>query len=111
MPSTAAVTIPIAELSRRKMIACTAAGREILVCLTKEGVFALDNICTHAHARLDEGRLRGHRIICPLHGAAFDVRSGAALGSPATVALTTYPASTDGALVTVVVANGTSGPR
>ncbi len=62
----------------------TVAGREVLICRTREGVFALDNICTHAYARMHEGRLRGVRLICPLHGASFDVRDGRVLGAPAT---------------------------
>ena len=69
----------------------TVAGREVLICHTREGVFALDNICTHALASMDEGRLRGVRLICPLHGASFDVRDGRVLGPPATRALPAYP--------------------
>jgi nitrite reductase/ring-hydroxylating ferredoxin subunit len=65
-------------------------GKSILVCRTREGVFAVDGICTHAYARLREGRLRGNRIICPLHGASFDVRSGKVLGLPAIENLGTY---------------------
>ncbi len=65
-------------------------GREIVLCHTKEGIFALDNICTHAHARMNEGRLRALRLICPLHGASFDVRDGRVLGAPATVPLPHY---------------------
>lgn len=66
-----------------RMRACVIAGREIVVCRTKDGVHALDNICTHAFARMHEGRLRGVRLICPLHGASFDVRDGKVLGAPA----------------------------
>jgi 3-phenylpropionate/trans-cinnamate dioxygenase ferredoxin subunit len=62
-------------------------GRDILVCQSKQGWFALDNVCTHAYARLSEGRLRGCRLICPLHGASFDVRDGRVLGLPATAPL------------------------
>lgn len=65
------------------MRACEISGRPVLVCRTKEGVFALDDVCTHAYARLHEGRLRGWRLICPLHGGSFDVRDGRALGAPA----------------------------
>lgn len=72
------------------MHACSAGGRDIVVCRTKEGVFAVDNICTHAYARLNEGRLRGFRLICPLHGAAFDVRDGRPLGAPASRPLATH---------------------
>lgn len=64
---------------------------QILLCHTREGFFAVHNICSHAYARLDEGRLRGTRIICPLHGAAFDVRDGSVKGAPAFEALRSYP--------------------
>lgn len=79
--------LKLAELAVGGMRACMVGGREILLCHTREGVFALDNICTHAEARLCEGRLRATRLVCPLHGASFDIRDGRALGPPATVPL------------------------
>jgi len=82
--------ITLAELPPGRMQACLLGGREILVCHTREGVFALDNICTHAHARLSEGRLRATRLVCPLHGASFDIRDGRVLGPPAELALPTH---------------------
>lgn len=59
-------------------------GLQVLVCHLEEGFFAIDNTCSHADAKLSEGRLRGHRIMCPLHGAAFDVRDGTVMRPPAT---------------------------
>ena len=81
----------LADLPTGTMRAVTLGGREIVVCHTREGVFALDNICTHAEARLCEGRLRATRLVCPLHGASFDVRDGRVLGPPATAAQLTHP--------------------
>ena len=83
-------TLSLSDVAEGKMRSCTIGGREIVVCRTKEGIHALDNICTHAYARLDEGRLRGTRLICPLHGASFDVRDGRVLGAPATRPLATH---------------------
>jgi nitrite reductase/ring-hydroxylating ferredoxin subunit len=57
--------------------------REIVVCHTQAGLFAVDNVCTHAEARMSEGRLRGTTLVCPLHGASFDVRDGRVTGAPA----------------------------
>ena len=54
-------------------------GRSIVLCRTKDGWYALDDVCTHAYAKMSEGRLRGFRLICPLHGASFDCRTGAVL--------------------------------
>ena len=75
--------LALEELPPGRMRCVTLAGGEVLLCHTREGVFALDNICTHAFARMDEGRLRGVRLICPLHGASFDVRDGRVLAPPA----------------------------
>ena len=79
------------EVPAGKTLTVMIEGNEILLCHTSEGLFAVDNMCTHAAARLCEGRLRGQRILCPMHGAAFDVRSGEALSRPASVPLRSYP--------------------
>jgi nitrite reductase/ring-hydroxylating ferredoxin subunit len=86
-----ATGVELAKLPVGSMRACVVAGREIVICHTRQGVFAVDNICTHAHARLCEGRLRATRLVCPLHGASFDIRDGRVLGPPAEVPLPTYP--------------------
>jgi 3-phenylpropionate/trans-cinnamate dioxygenase ferredoxin subunit len=82
-------------LPRGKTLCVEIDGREILLCHTAEGIFAVDNLCTHAAERLCGGKLKGHRILCPLHGAAFDVRDGSALTRPASVALATYAVRVD----------------
>jgi nitrite reductase/ring-hydroxylating ferredoxin subunit len=90
MSTAAGFSIPLAQLREGAMQAQSVDGAEIVVCRTKQGIFAVDNICTHAFTRLCEGRLRGTRLICPLHGASFDVRDGRALGAPATRALAVH---------------------
>src|SRR5271170_2790365 len=97
------ITVALRDLAEGKMLACAIGGREIVVCRTKEGIYALDNICTHAYARLNEGRLRGTRLICPLHGASFDVRDGRVLGAPATRPLATHPVRINGDCVEISV--------
>ena len=84
------IDIPLTELREGTMLMRCIGGREIVICRTKNGLHALDNICSHAYARLNEGRLRGTRLICPLHGASFDVRDGRALAAPASRPLATY---------------------
>ena len=85
----------VQEIAKGKTLCVAIDGREILLCHTADGFFAMDNLCTHAAARLCEGKLKGHRILCPMHGAAFDVRDGRALTRPATVALATYAVRVD----------------
>lgn len=93
----------LADVPEGGMRACTLDGREIVVCRTKQGLFAVDNICSHAHARMCEGRLRGSRLICPLHGASFDVRDGRVLGAPATRPLVSHEVRVHGDAIEVRV--------
>ena len=86
----------LAGIPRGQTYCITAGDVEILLCHAAEGVFAVANLCTHAAARMSEGKLRGCRILCPLHGAAFDVRSGAVLSRPAREALRSYPVKVEG---------------
>jgi nitrite reductase/ring-hydroxylating ferredoxin subunit len=88
--STFVPVMRLAEIRRGSMQTRILEGREIVICHTREGVFALDNICTHAHARMCEGRLRATRLVCPLHGASFDIRDGRVLGPPAVVPLAAF---------------------
>ncbi len=83
--------LKLAALPAGTMRAVSLEGRELLLCHTREGVFALDNLCTHAAARLCEGRLRATRLLCPLHGGVFDARDGRVLRGPAQQPLARYP--------------------
>jgi len=69
------------------------AGVEVGVYRCGGELFAVENICTHAHAYLHEGSVDRVRctVECPLHGAEFDLRTGAALTPPAEEALRTFP--------------------
>ncbi len=80
-----------ADIPSGKSRAIELHGRDILVCHSAEGFFAVDNLCSHAMARLCDGKLKGNKILCPLHGAAFDIRDGSALSRPAVTPIGSYP--------------------
>jgi len=54
--------------------------------------YATSNICTHEYAELHEGWFDTDdcTIECPLHGARFDIPSGAVRALPAYAPLATY---------------------
>jgi len=58
--------------------------------------FATADTCTHEEWSLGEDSdLEGNEIVCPLHMARFDIRTGQALCFPATIALKTYTVEVD----------------
>lgn len=54
-------------------------------------IFAIGDVCSHDGAPLGEGEVEDHDVICPRHGARFDIRSGKATGLPAVVDIPAYP--------------------
>jgi 3-phenylpropionate/trans-cinnamate dioxygenase ferredoxin component len=68
-----------------------------------EGTYlAVADTCSHEEASLSEGELLGGCCVeCPLHGAQFDLRTGAALCLPATRAVATYEVAVDDGIVKV----------
>jgi nitrite reductase/ring-hydroxylating ferredoxin subunit len=45
-------------------------------------LFAIDGRCTHARGNLSNGHLVGKIVICPKHGAQYDVTTGKNLKKP-----------------------------
>lgn len=66
-------------------------GVRIVICRFKDEYFALKNECSHALSTFEGGRVKGYRLICPLHGAAFDCRDGSPVAAPAIRPITTFP--------------------
>lgn len=56
-------------------------GRDLLVCRSAAGVFVIENLCSHQHAKLEGGKVKGPHIFCPLHGVRFDLRDGTPNGT------------------------------
>ena len=54
-------------------------GREFAIYNCGGEFFAIDNQCTHKGAPLGSGMLDGYKVVCPLHGWEFDVRTGTCL--------------------------------
>ncbi|MFI7004498.1 bifunctional 3-phenylpropionate/cinnamic acid dioxygenase ferredoxin subunit [Nocardia sp. NPDC050175] len=65
-------------------------GTPISVFHTDEGLFAIDDTCTHQDASLADGWVENCTVECPLHESCFDLRTGRVSGPPAKIAVRTY---------------------
>jgi nitrite reductase/ring-hydroxylating ferredoxin subunit len=67
------------------------------------GFCATQARCTHRQGPLTEGAIDGSTVTCPLHGAQFNVWTGAVLRGPAMEPLKTYRVTVDGEIGRVEV--------
>lgn len=61
-------------------------------------LYAIEDRCSHDDGPLCEGDWDPERgvVVCPRHGATFDLRSGRPLTLPAYLPVATYPVRVDG---------------
>jgi 3-phenylpropionate/trans-cinnamate dioxygenase ferredoxin subunit len=70
--------------------------RHIAVYRVEGAYYAIEDICTHDGGPLAEGEVEGCEVICPRHGARFDIKTGAALCMPAITPVEAYPVRVEG---------------
>jgi len=80
-----------ADLANNRSLAVEVDGVRVLVCNSRDQIFAVAEICSHAHESMASGRIKNCILCCPVHGSRFDLASGAALNPPATEPIATYP--------------------
>jgi len=56
-------------------------GWYVLVARLEDGFAAVNDRCTHQAALLSGGRIRRGAVMCPLHGARYDMMSGTCIGA------------------------------
>lgn len=81
----------------------TVAGRQVLLYRTEETVYAAQATCPHRAAPLAQGTCMGAVVVCPWHGARFDLRTGSRIGAPVCESLVTYESHVEGGQVYVVL--------
>lgn len=53
-------------------------------------IYAVGDVCTHDNGPLGDGEVEGFELVCPRHGARFDIRDGKAKRGPAFRDIPTY---------------------
>jgi len=74
---------------------------EVMVFNVDGEFFAIEDVCTHDGGSLSDGELEGCEIICPRHGARFDIKTGKVTAPPAYEDLTAFPTRVENGVVQV----------
>ena len=82
---------PASELPNGERLFVEIADRSIVVLNIAGQLFAIGDVCTHDDGPVGDGDLDGYNIICPRHGAEFDVRTGKVMKMPAVIDIPAYP--------------------
>jgi 3-phenylpropionate/trans-cinnamate dioxygenase ferredoxin subunit len=78
-------------------------GARIAIARANGDLYAVENVCSHDDGPLGDGTVEGHCVVCPRHGAKFDVRTGEALTMPAVSPIESYPVKEEGGRVTLAL--------
>jgi 3-phenylpropionate/trans-cinnamate dioxygenase ferredoxin subunit len=82
---------PVSELPNGERLFVTLGDRQIVIFNIADQLFAIGDVCTHDDGPLGDGDLENFNIVCPRHGAEFDVRTGKVMQMPAVVDIPAYP--------------------
>ncbi len=82
---------PVDEFPRGERLFLEINGNPIVLFSIADEFLATGDLCTHDGGAIGEGELNGEEIVCPRHGARFNLRTGKALSLPAVVGIPVYP--------------------
>ena len=82
---------PVEELPNGERLFVEIDDQSIVVFNIGGQYFAIGDVCTHDYGPLGEGDLDEYEVICPRHGARFDIRTGQVQSLPAIIDIPAYP--------------------
>jgi 3-phenylpropionate/trans-cinnamate dioxygenase ferredoxin subunit len=82
---------PADQLPDGERLFIEVAGRSIVIFNLAGKLFAIGDVCSHDNGPVGDGEIEEKEIICPRHGARFDIRTGKATSLPAVVDIPSYP--------------------
>ena len=92
---------PASELPSGERLFVDIGDNPIVIFNVAGQLFAIGDVCTHDNGPLGDGDLEGFNVVCPRHGAEFDVRDGRAVQMPAVVDIPAYPVKVEDGMILV----------
>ncbi|KAA0273339.1 MAG: non-heme iron oxygenase ferredoxin subunit [Chloroflexi bacterium] len=82
---------PASELPNGERLFVELGDKPIVVFNIAGQFFAIGDVCSHDDGPLGDGVIEGFNVVCPRHGAEFDIRTGKVMRMPAVVDIPAYP--------------------
>lgn len=91
--------IETSEIQDGEFIALEISDLPIVLYKVNGDFFATGDVCTHDSGTISDGRLEGFEVVCPRHGARFDIRDGKVKRLPAARDIPHYPTKVENGFV------------
>ena len=82
---------PASELPNGERLFVDLGDKPVVIFNIAGRLFAIGDVCTHDDGPLGDGLIEGFNVVCPRHGAEFDIRPGQAVQMPAVVDIPADP--------------------
>jgi 3-phenylpropionate/trans-cinnamate dioxygenase ferredoxin component len=92
---------PLDQLPDGERLFIEVEGRSIVIFNLAGKLFAIGDVCSHDSGPVGDGDIEGNEIICPRHGAHFDIRTGKATALPAVQDIPCYPVRVVGGMIEI----------
>lgn len=86
----------LSEVSGNTLLPVELNGVKLVLARTGDRVHALHDQCSHEEFPLSDGEIDGNQVVCLLHGARFDLETGAARALPAVRPVRVYECRVEG---------------
>ena len=83
--------VPVEDLPNGERLFVEVDDKKIILFNLAGNLYALGDVCSHDDGPVGDGEIDGHEIICPRHGARFNISTGQATSLPAVVDIPAYP--------------------
>lgn len=82
---------PASELPNGERLFVDIGDKPVVIFNIAGKFYAIGDVCSHDDGPLGDGMIEGNNVVCPRHGAEFDIRTGQAVQMPAVVDIPAYP--------------------
>ena len=86
----------LADLPDGFLLAVDVGGTKVVLARVGDRIHALQDRCSHEEFPLSDGELAGSQVTCSLHGARFDLETGAPRALPAVRPVPVYECRVEG---------------
>ena len=80
----------IEDVPDNGLLSVSAAGLDLVIAKCDGALYAVEDRCSHEEFPLSAGELAGCELTCALHGARFDLATGAPRALPAVIPVRTF---------------------